>query len=135
MAAVLAMTLAVTVVLSALAYGVGLMMSVRSEAVRERVATRLGLRRPPQPAGRPIEAISADLHRLAGRFHSLDPHASYVKVEAVRSAYDRSLAECCAALGVDHLLDVLSSGPELDAERQRVEEQLAGCGVRIPDVA
>jgi hypothetical protein len=84
------------------------------------------------PVGRPIEAIAADLRRLGGRFHTLPPHASFAKVEAVRGAYDRALAECCDALGLTHLLGVLPAGAELDAERERVEEQLADSGVRFP---
>ena len=92
-------------------------------------------RRPPEPEGRPIEAIVADLRRLGRRFHALDPRTSFAKVEAVRYAYDRTLAECCTALGLTHLLGVLPAGPELDAERERVEEQLAGCGVRFPHAA
>jgi len=53
----------------------------------------------------------------------------------VQGAYDRTLTECCAALGITHLLGVLIDGPERDAERGRVEEQLAGCGVRLPHAA
>jgi hypothetical protein len=135
MVVVLAITLVVTVVLSAMAYGIGLMLSGNGELARDWVAARLGRVPAPVPQGRPIEAIATDLHRLGRRFHSLDPRTSFAKAEAVRSAYDRVLAECCAALGLTHLLGVLQGGPELDAERERVEGQLAGCGVRIPDAA
>lgn len=122
-------------VLCALAYGLGLFMGKKGEPLREWLGTRL--RRQPElhPDGRPIEAIACDLRRLGGRFHGLDPHASYAKVVAVQGAYDRTLAECCAALGLTHLLGVLPAGPELDAERSRVEEQLTGCGVRLPHAA
>jgi hypothetical protein len=124
MVVLLVLTLA-TIALSAVAYGVGMLVG------------RLGTRaRPlPEPEGRPIEAIAADLHRLSGRFHTLDPRTSFAKVEAVRGAYDRTLAECCTALGITHLLGVIPAGPELDVERERVEAQLAGCGVRFPHVA
>ena len=40
----------------------------------------------------------------------------------MRAGYDRALSECCAALGLTHLLGVIPAGPELDAERERVEE-------------
>ena len=53
----------------------------------------------------------------------------------MRSGYDRALAECCTALGLTHLLGVLPVGPELDAERERVEGLLADCGVRLPHAA
>jgi hypothetical protein len=87
------------------------------------------------PEGRPIEAIAADLRRLGGRFHALDSRTSFAKAEAVRCAYDHKLAECCAALGLAHLLGVLDAGPELDHERERVEDRLVGCGVRLPHAA
>jgi hypothetical protein len=128
MIVVLAVTLAATIALCALAYGLGRLVGGIGARTRRR-------RRRPEPEGRPIEAIVADLRRLGTRFHGLDPRTSFAKVEAVRSAYDRSLTECCAALGITHLLGVLPAGPELDAERERVEEQLAGCGVRFPHAA
>jgi hypothetical protein len=135
MALVLALTLVGTVALSALAYGLGALLGDRGEALRERIRAKLGLARPPEPDGRPIEAIVADLRRLGRRFHNLEPHTSFAKVEAVRCAYDRTLAECCTALGITHLLAVLPVGAELDLERERVEQQLAGCGVRLPHAA
>jgi hypothetical protein len=93
-------------------------------------------RRPgPVPTGRPIEAIAADLRRLGGRFHTLDPRTPFVKVEAVRYAYDRRLGECCTALGLSHLLGVLAAGRELDLERERVEGLLTDSGVRLPHAA
>jgi hypothetical protein len=127
MIVVLAVVLAATIALSAVAYGVGMLVG--------RLGARSSRRRMPDPEGRPIEAIAADLHRLGGRFHTLDPRTSFAKVEAVRGAYDRTLAECCTALGITHLLEVLPAGPELDVERERVEEQLVGCGVRLPHAA
>jgi hypothetical protein len=125
MIVVLVMTLGATIVLSALAYVFGMIVGQMGS----------GRRRPPKPEARPIEEIGADLRRLGSRFHGLDPHASFAKVEAVRGAYDRALAECCTALGITQLLGVLTAGPELDAERTRVEGQLAGCGVRLPHAA
>ena len=127
MIVVLAVTLVATIALSALAYGVGRLVG--------QIGARSRRRRAPVPEGRPIEAIIADLRRLGTRFHGLDPRTPFAKVEALRYAYDRTLAECCAALGLTHLLGVLPAGPELDAERERVEEQLAGSGVRFPHAA
>jgi hypothetical protein len=123
----LAVTLGATIALSAVAYVVGMMLGW--------LGTRSDRRYVPEPEVRPIEAIAADLHRLGRRFHTLDPRTSFAKVEAVRGAYDRTLAECCTALGITHLLAVLPAGPELDVERERVEDQLAGCGVRFPHAA
>jgi hypothetical protein len=96
----------------------------------------LGSRRQqPVPEGRPIEAIVADLRRLCRRYHALDPRTPFVKVEAVRGAYDKVLGECCAALGRTHLLDVLRDARELDAERERVEDLVRDSGVRLPYAA
>jgi hypothetical protein len=133
--AFLAVTALVVVFLCAAAYALGLAMGRRGEPLRDWVATHVLRRVAMQPESRPIELIAADLHRLGARFHTLDPHTSFAKVEAVRCAYDRALAECCATLGITHLLGVLTPGPELDAERRRVEDQLTGCGVRLPHAA
>ncbi len=83
-------------------------------------------RRPaaPEPAGRPLEDIARDLRRLGPRLHHPPRGVSFAKVEAVRFAYERSLTEACAALGVTHLLEVLPPGEERDAERTRVERAL-----------
>jgi len=135
MLVVLAWSLVATVVLSVMAYWFGVMLGERGELLRAQMRARLGYAPPPPPDSRSIEAISADLRRLGAKFHTLDPHASFAKVEAVSGAYDRALAECCAALGITHLLSVLPSGAELDTERARVEDQLAGCGVRLPHAA
>ena len=128
--------LLVLALLCAFAYGLGLVFSKRAEPMRDRLATwRWERAHRGEPQGRPIEAIAADLHRLGTRYHGLHPHASFAKVEAVRTAYDRALGECCDALGVPHLLGVLPVGPELDAERERVEEQLTDNGMRLPHAA
>jgi hypothetical protein len=96
----------------------------------------LGSRRQqPVPEGRPIEAIVTDLRRLCRRYHGLDPRTPFVKVEAVRGAYDKVLGECCTALGRTHLLDVLRDARELDAERERVEDLVRDSGVRLPYAA
>jgi hypothetical protein len=136
MVALLAYTLVVLAVFGALAYAAGLAMGRRGEAARDRLSTRWRHRGGRlEPQSRPIEAIARDLRRLGNRFYGLDPHASYAKTEAVRGAYDKTLAECCAALGLTHLLAILPAGPELDAERQRVEDQLTDAGVRFPHPA
>jgi hypothetical protein len=135
MAVVLAVSLAVVVLTSAAAYLCGLAFSDRAEPWRYRVGDRIRRRQREQPTSRPIEAIAADLRRLGARYHSLHPHTAFAKVEAVRGAYDRALGECCATFGFPHLLAVLPVGPELDAERERVEDLLADSGVRFPHAA
>jgi hypothetical protein len=41
------------------------------------------------------------------------------------------LAEGCAQLGIEHLLDVLPPGEELDVERTRVEQRLELVGLDL----
>jgi hypothetical protein len=87
------------------------------------------------PVNRPIEEIALDVRRRGERFHALAPHASYVKVSALRSAYDLVLGECCESLGQAHLLSVLQPGPELDRERRRVELLLHSFGLPVDHAA
>jgi hypothetical protein len=87
------------------------------------------------PVNRPIQEIALDVRRRGARFHALSPHASYVKVSALRSAYDHVLGECCASLGQAHLLSVLQPGPELDRERRRVELLLHSYGLPVDHAA
>lgn len=135
MVPMLTVVMVIVALLCAVAYGLGMVMG-GGEPMRDWLTNR-GRRRGgwPEPQSRSIEAIAVDLHRLGNHFHGLDPHASFAKTEAVRGAYDKTLAECCAALGLTHLLGVIPVGPELDAERERVEEQLIDSGVRLPHAA
>ena len=135
MPAEIAAALVIWALLCAAAYFLGAGFGKRGEPMRDWLSTRVHSRRRPTTQARPIEAIAVDLHRLGHRFHSLDPGTSFAKTEAVRTAYDRALAECCAALGLSQLLGVLPAGSELDAERERVEEQLTHAGVRLPHAA
>jgi hypothetical protein len=88
-----------------------------------------------KPVNRPIEDIAVDVRRRGERFHALPPHASYVKVSALRSAYDLVLGEGCDSLGQPHLLSVLQPGPELDRERRRVELLLHSFGLPVDHAA
>ncbi len=54
-----------------------------------------------------------------------------MKFEAHRRAYDDVLLEGCRALGVTTLLGVLAPGPELDAERDRIEGRLELFGLDL----
>jgi hypothetical protein len=96
---------------------------------------RMRNRRRPQPVplGRPIEDIGRDARRLGGELQHADDGRSAARIGAIRRAYDDVLAEGCAALGHEHLLGVLDEGPELDAERRRVEVVLSGAGMVLAD--
>ena len=125
-------------VMSVGAYWTGWLLNPDTARIRDewavRIRKRLG-REWVEPTVRPIEVLGAEVRRLGGRFHSMPEHASFAKQEAVRSAYDHVLAECCVCLGREHLLDVLRPGPELDAERRRVELLLYGLGMPLADAA
>jgi len=110
---------------------------LRKALVRTTDRVRDALPSHPQAPGRPIEEIARDAHRIGTRFHSQPARHSFAQLEGRRIAYDRVLVEACAALAVEHLLEVLPPGPELDGERRRVEIVLAaaGLGLEIDDAA
>ncbi len=94
------------------------------------------LRRTDPPVlGRPIEDIARDANRLGQSFRYVPRGLSFARFEGCRQAYDMVLSEACHALDVDHLLSVLPPGPELDAERDRVESKLWLAGLRLDDAA
>lgn len=89
----------------------------------------------PRPANRPIEEVAADARRLGWRFHHPPRGVSFARFEGTRWAYDKVLAEACRALDITHLLAVLEPGPELDAERRRVERVLGAAGLEVDQAA
>ncbi|GAA5157774.1 MULTISPECIES: hypothetical protein [Amycolatopsis] len=86
-------------------------------------------RRPPAPAGPPIERLAADLRRVRRALDRLPPHAPAVRRFATEQAYDELLAQACRAVGEEQWLDTLPPGLEREIERLRVEESLHRCGV------
>lgn len=119
------------IVIAVVAFGYPLLPWRRVAGALARVWARVVGRRSPPPAGRPIEAIAADARRLSITFRAHPRGISFVKYEAHRRAYDDVLAEGCRALGVAHLIGVLEPGPELDAERARVEWALECAGLEL----
>ena len=89
----------------------------------------------PRPVGRPIELIASDARRLSSSFRRVPDDASFARFEGRRRAYDDVLVEACRAVGVEHRLQVLPPGPELDRERYRVELVLQHAGLPLDDVA
>ena len=66
---------------------------------------------PPQPLGRPLERVVADLHRIRAEVLAPVPGASKVRRDATLAAYDDVLADACRALAVPDLLTALPAGP------------------------
>jgi hypothetical protein len=120
----------------AIALGGRRLSGVRRRAVHlgEEAVSRLR-HAPPPVLGRPIEDIARDATRLGHSFRYVPPGLSFARFEGCRRAYDLVLGEACQALDIDHLLGVLSPGPELDAERDRVESKLWLAGLRLDDAA
>jgi hypothetical protein len=118
--------LAVPVVVLAVAAGVRLC---------SRLPTGRRRRTSPLTPARPVEQIAVEARRLAPVVHHPPRGTSFAKFEARRHRYDRLLAAACAALEVDHLLDVLEPGTELDRERERVQTRLWLLGLRVDEVA
>ena len=138
MAPATAALLYLVLVMAGTTYAIGWLLSPRGRRFRERVGIRLEHVRDrgrTVPSGRPIEEIAADVRRLGIRYHCLSPRASFAKSDGVRRAYDGVLAECCAALDLTHLLGVFAPGPDLDAERARVESLLEDSGLTLPFAA
>lgn len=97
-----------------------------------RVLRRLRLLPRPRPVPErrvPVEAIAADLRRLAGMRRSLRRGDSRARQQGVLRAYDEVLGTACAALDVPHALGDLPPGFDRDLERLRVEEALRAAGL------
>jgi hypothetical protein len=111
--------------------------AVRAGRLLARATRRSRRQAPPAPVplGRPIELIAREARRLGRRYRATRTGVSFAKAEGVRMAYDGVLAEGCEALGLPHLLRVLPCGPELDAERARVERLLHIWGLDVDDAA
>jgi hypothetical protein len=108
----------------------------RAAHVAARTPERLGFRTvAAPPPGRPIEVVAREARRLGRRYRATRRGVSFAKSEAVRRAYDDVLAEGCEALGITHLLGVLPTGEERDAERARVERLLHLWGLDLDDAA
>ena len=99
-----------------------------------RLAGRLLRRRrhlPPQPLGRPLERVVADLQRIRAEVVAPVPGASKVRRDATLAAYDDVLAEACRTLAVPDLLSDLPAGTEREAERLHTEWLLERAGVPV----
>ena len=80
----------------------------------------------PRPVGRPIELIASDARRLSSSFRRVPDDVSFARFEGRRRAYDDVLVEACRAVGVEHRLQVLPPGPDLDRGRCRAHRRARG---------
>jgi hypothetical protein len=86
---------------------------------------------PPQPVGRPLERVVADLQRIRAEVVAPVPGCSKVRRDATLAAYDDVLAEACRLLGVPDRLTDLPPGTEREAERLHTEWLLEQAGVPV----
>jgi len=84
-------------------------------------------RRHPQPPGRPVQKIAADLRRLSTLARDPAPISAARRL-GVQRAYDDTLAEACRALGLEQRLAELD-GLDRDLERLRLEGALEASGL------
>jgi hypothetical protein len=89
-------------------------------------------RRKPAAPGPPIEKIAADLRRVHRILVRYEPGTPRVRRLGTLQAYDQLLIQACQAVEVDHRIDKLPPGTDLELERLRVEERLREAGLAIP---
>ncbi len=84
------------------------------------------------PAGRPIQAVAADLRRLHRMLDEFEPGTPMIRRVGTWRAYDSLLIQACAAMAVEQHLDELpEEGMDREIERLRVEESLRSAGMVI----
>lgn len=105
--------------------------SFRQPALRVGRALHLREPAPPQPAGRPIEQVAADLRRIRNEIEHAPPGMPVARRRGWIGAYDDVLVAACQALDLEQELDSLPEGPRRDLERERVERLLARAGLAL----
>ena len=88
------------------------------------------------PAERPVphrafEDLVTRARVLGPRVRQVDPGIRFAKFDGMRRGYDAVLGQLADELDVPHLLAVIAPGPELDAERARVENAIERAGVDL----
>lgn len=89
-------------------------------------------RQKPTAPGPPIEKLAADLRRVHRILVCYEPGTPRVRRLGTLQAYDQLLILACQAVEVDHRIDKLPPGTDLELERLRVEERLREAGLAIP---
>jgi hypothetical protein len=84
---------------------------------------------PMVPPRRPIEAVAADVRRLAWQCARVPDGAPQARRRGVQAAYEDVLLEAAVLLDVPTTLRQLHPGPGREAERVRLEEALAAAGL------
>jgi hypothetical protein len=86
---------------------------------------------PPLPVHRPVEAVAADLRRLARQLEVVPAGSPQVRRRGFQAAYDDVLCEAAAQFGVPTTLRGLPPGFARDVERLRVQTALTDAGLAV----
>ena len=86
---------------------------------------------PPVPLHRPVQAVAADLRRLARQLDVVPAGSPQVRRRGFQAAYDDVLVEAAGQFAVPTTLRGLPPGFARDVERLRVETALADAGLVV----
>jgi hypothetical protein len=86
---------------------------------------------PLQPVHRPVEAVVADLRRLAHEVEGVPAGSPQVRRRGFQAAYDDVLCEAAVQFGVPTTMAGLQPGFRRDVERLRVQTALADAGLPV----
>jgi hypothetical protein len=100
---------------------------------RSRRGVRMRRASGPVTHRRPVEEVAADLRRLARELAAVPAGATYVRWQALQTAFDRVLLEAAELLEVPHAMDDLPLGTARDIERLRVVCTLEASGLVVQD--
>jgi hypothetical protein len=89
------------------------------------------VRAAPEPVGRPLQVVAADLRRLSRQLALVPAGAPLVRWKALWTAYDSVLTEAAEQLEVPHELGATCLGMPRDIERLRVLAALEGAGLAV----
>ena len=85
----------------------------------------------PERVHRPIEAVAADLRRLARQLETVPAGSPQVRRRGIQAAYDDVLCEAAAQFAVPTTLAGLPPGFPREVERLRVETALGDAGLVV----
>ena len=86
---------------------------------------------PPEPVHRPVEAVAADLRRLARQLDVVPAGSPQVRRRGFQAAYDDVLCEAAGQFAIPTTLRGMPPGFPRDVERLRVETALADAGLAV----
>ncbi|MGY1649870.1 hypothetical protein [Geodermatophilus sp. SYSU D01119] len=98
---------------------------------RRRAREAAGGAAPPAPVHRPVQAVAADLRRLARQLDVVPAGSPQVRRRGFQAAYDDVLVEAAGQFAVPTTLRGLPPGFARDVERLRVETALAAAGLVV----